>query len=98
VPTDPADVRKFVLEEPPGSRPLDDESVKKVRTRLFGSWEMNWVAYNFVHDIKPPRSVGASVSFVMYPQAETSDGRLDSLDPDSFEYEITSREIAADNG
>jgi hypothetical protein len=31
----------------------------------------------------------------MYPQAETSDGRIDSLDPDNFKYEITSRETAA---
>jgi hypothetical protein len=33
----------------------------------------------------------------MYPQAETADGRLDSLDPDGFKYEIKSREIAAAN-
>jgi len=46
VPVDPADVRKVVLEEPPGNRPLDDEMVKKARARLFGSWEMNWMAYN----------------------------------------------------
>jgi hypothetical protein len=31
----------------------------------------------------------------MYPQAETADGRLDSLDPDNFKYEITSKETAA---
>jgi hypothetical protein len=37
---------------------------------------------------------GAPVAFVMYPHAETADGRLDSLDPDSFRYEIKSREIA----
>jgi hypothetical protein len=30
----------------------------------------------------------------MYPQAETDQGRLDSLDPDHFKYEITSREVA----
>src|SRR5260221_7839627 len=29
VPVDPADVRKVVLEEPPGNRPLDDDLVKK---------------------------------------------------------------------
>src|SRR6185503_18903020 len=29
VPVDPADVRKVVLEEPPGNRPLDDDMVKK---------------------------------------------------------------------
>jgi hypothetical protein len=31
----------------------------------------------------------------MYPQAETAEGRLDSLDPDNFKYEITSREITS---
>jgi hypothetical protein len=44
VPVDPADVRKVVLEEPPGNLPLDDDMVKKARLRLFGSWEMNWMA------------------------------------------------------
>jgi transglutaminase-like putative cysteine protease len=98
VPVDPADVRKVVLEEPPGNRPLDDDMVKKARTRLFGSWEMNWMAYNFAHDVALPGSSGAPVGFLMYPQAETADGRLDSLDPDSFKYEITSRETASPNG
>ena len=98
VPVDPADVRKVVLEEPPGNRPLDDEMVKKARARLFGSWEMNWMAYNFAHDVALPGSGGAPVGFLMYPQAETADGRLDSLDPDSFKYEITSKEIPSTNG
>ena len=31
----------------------------------------------------------------MYPQAETAEGRLDSLDPDAFKYEIIARETAA---
>jgi transglutaminase-like putative cysteine protease len=95
VPVDPADVRKVVLEEPPGNRPLDDEMVKKARTRLFGSWEMNWMAYNFAHDVELPGSAGAPVAFFMYPQAETSNGRLDCLDPDNFKYEITSKEITS---
>ncbi len=47
VPVDPADVRKVILEEPPGNRPIDDDMVKKARARLFGSWEMNWMAFNF---------------------------------------------------
>jgi len=29
----------------------------------------------------------------MYPQAETANGRLDSLNPENFKYEITSKEI-----
>jgi len=33
----------------------------------------------------------------MYPQAETAEGRLDSLDPDSFKYEITSKEITEES-
>jgi transglutaminase-like putative cysteine protease len=97
VPVDPADVRKVVLEEPPGNRALDDEMVKKARARLFGSWEVNWMAYNFAHDVALPGASGAPVAFFMYPQAETAAGRVDSLDPDGFQYEITSREIASAN-
>ena len=93
VPVDPADVRKVVLEEPPGNRPLDDDMVKKARARLFGSWEMNWMAYNFAHDVALPGSNGAPVNFFMYPQAETSAGRLDCLDADNFKYQITSSEL-----
>jgi transglutaminase-like putative cysteine protease len=92
-PVDPADVRKVVLEEPPGNRPLSDEKVKQTRARLFGSWEMNWIAYNFAHDVALPGSSGPTIGFLMYPQAETADGRLDCLDPDTFRYEIRAKEI-----
>jgi len=98
VPVDPADVRKVVLEEPPGNLPEDNALVQKARARLFGSWEMNWMAYNFAHDVALPGSDGPPLAFLMYPQAETAKGRVDSLDPQSFRYEITSREIAAANG
>ena len=98
VPVDPADVRKVALEEPPGNRPFADEMVRRARAQLFGSWEMNWMAYNFAHDVVLPGSSGAPVGFLMYPQAETSDGRLDSLDPDNFRYEITAKEIVPANG
>ena len=94
VPVDPADVRKVVLEEPPGNRSLDDEMVTSARKRLFGSWEMNWMAFNFAHDVALPGSSGVPVGFLMYPQAETSAGRLDCLDPDNFHYEITAKEIS----
>jgi len=97
VPVDPADVRKVVLEEPPGNRPLSDEMVTKARTRLFGSWEMNWIGYNFAHDVVLPGGSGAPLPFLMYPQAQTADGRLDSLDAANFKYEITSKEITPAN-
>jgi transglutaminase-like putative cysteine protease len=95
-PVDPADVRKVALEEPPGNLAPKDELVKKVRERLFGSWEMNWMAYNFAHDVMLTGSSGKPIGFFMYPQAETREGRLDPLTPEAFKYEITSREITAD--
>ena len=93
VPVDPADVRKVMLEEPPVGRSLEDEMVKKARARLFGSWEMNWMAYNFAHDVTLPGSTGKPIAFLMYPHAETADGSVDSLDPDSFRYQITAKEF-----
>ncbi|MGH9523089.1 MAG: transglutaminase-like domain-containing protein [Terriglobales bacterium] len=93
VPVDPADVRKVVLEEPPGNLPLNDDVVSQARTRLFGSWEMNWMAYNFAHDVALPGSSGPTIPFLMYPQAETGEGRLNSLDPNDFRYEITTTEF-----
>jgi transglutaminase-like putative cysteine protease len=98
VPVDPADVRKVVLEEPPGNLPLDDEMVKKARVRLFGSWEMNWMAYNFGHDVVLPGSKGAPVGYFMYPQGESAEGRIDPFDPDAFKYAITSKEISIAKG
>jgi len=92
VPVDPADVRKVVLEEPPGNRPLSDEMVSKARKRLFGSWEMNWMAYNYAHDVALPGSAKPPLVYFMYPQAETTDGRVDPFDPDNFKYEITVKE------
>ena len=68
--------------------------VPPVREKLFGAWEMNWLAYNYAHDIKLPGSSGR-LGFLMYPQAETGKERLDSLDPDNFKYTITAREIKA---
>jgi transglutaminase-like putative cysteine protease len=93
VPVDPADVRKVILEEG-GGKAIDHPMVVEARKRLFGSWEMNWLAYNFAHDVALPKSSGKPIAFLMYPQAETADGRLDSLDPDNFKYTINARELS----
>lgn len=95
VPVDPADVRKVVLEEPPGNLPLTETKVMDARKALFGAWEMNWLAYNVAHDIVLPGAKGPALEFFMYPQAETAAGRLDCLEPDSFAYKITSKEVTA---
>jgi len=94
-PVDPADVRKVVLEEPPGNLAMNDPKVAAARKALFGSWEGNWVAFNTAHDVKLPGSKEAAIPFLMYPQAENKAGFLDSLDPDKFKYRITARELSA---
>jgi transglutaminase-like putative cysteine protease len=94
-PVDPADVRKVVLEEPPGNLAMADPKVLAARKALFGSWEGNWVAFNTAHDVKLPGSKEASIPFLMYPQAENKAGFLDSLDPDKFKYRIAARELTA---
>jgi transglutaminase-like putative cysteine protease len=93
IPVDPGDVRKVMLEEPPGNLAVDDPKVTAARAFLFGNWEMNWLAYNYAHDLKLPNSTGKAVPFLMYPQAEVGDERKDSLDPTTFRYTITSREL-----
>ena len=93
VPVDPADVRKVMLEED-GGKKIDDPMVVAARKRLFGSWEMNWLAYNYAHDLSLPNAERGKIAFLMYPQSETAEGRLDSLDADNFKYTITSKEIA----
>lgn len=95
VPVDPADVRKVALEEPPGGLAIDDPKVVAARRTLFGAWEMNWLGYNFAHDLRLPGSSGAAVPFLMYPQGESAGSRFDSLDPAGFRYTLTATELSA---
>jgi transglutaminase-like putative cysteine protease len=93
---DPADVGKVMRQETPEW--LKDSRhpvVAPVRSALFGGWEGNWMAYNVAHDVALPGSRAAKVGFLMYPQAETRGERVDSLDPETFRYRITTREITA---
>ena len=93
IPVDPGDVRKVILEEPPGNLAVDDAKVRAARQFLFGAWEMNWLAYNSGHDLQLPGAQRGRVGYLMYPQCETAEGRLDCLDPDNFKYQLTTREI-----
>lgn len=94
VAVDPADVRKVILEEPPGNLSLTDGKVTQAREALFGSWEGNWLPYNSARDVALPGSEGPKLGFLMYPQAEIGGRRLDCLEADAFRYAITAREIA----
>jgi transglutaminase-like putative cysteine protease len=91
VPVDPADVAKVRLEERANGS-LDDPYLRHARERMFGAWEMNWVAYNEGHDVTLPGSQGKPLPFFMYPQAEIDGIRVDSLDAEQFHYRITARE------
>jgi len=93
---DPADVGKVAREETSEWLKIDHPLVEAVRPKLFGGWEGNWLAYNHAHDVALPSATkGGKLGFLMYPQAETAQGRRDSLDPDTFKYTITAREIKA---
>jgi transglutaminase-like putative cysteine protease len=94
VPVDPADVRKVVLEEPPGNLAVNDPKVAAMRKKLFGAWEMNWLAYNTAHDVRLPNS-RTRIPYLMYTNGETGGKVLDQLDPDAFKYTITAQEIKA---
>lgn len=93
VPVDPADVRKVMLEEKPEGLQLEDPLVQKARAKLFGAWEMNWLPFNYAHDVHLPNGAGPVLPFLMYPQAETAATRKDELAPDTFRYTMTAREI-----
>ena len=74
VPVDPADVRKVVLEERAKPLAVDDPLVQAVRHKLFGAWEMNWLAFNTANEINLPHAREPKRTFLMYPQAETAAG------------------------
>jgi transglutaminase-like putative cysteine protease len=93
IPVDPADVRKVMLEEQAGGLPMSDPKVQAARHAFFGSWEMNWVAYNHGHDVALPGSTSAAIPFLMYPNGESGGARINSLDPATFRYAIHSREV-----
>jgi len=93
---DPADVGKVMrLETADWIKDRSHPVVAPVERALFGGWEGNWLAYNVAHDVVLPGSALPRVGFFMYPQAETRGARCDSLDPDTFRYRITAREVAA---
>jgi transglutaminase-like putative cysteine protease len=93
---DPADVAKVAREETGDLVPLDHPLVAPVRKELFGGWEGNWIGFNTAHDVTLPNATKIErLGFLMYPQGETAAGRLDCLDPDSFKYTITAREVTA---
>lgn len=93
---DPADVAKVMrLETPEWLKSTEHPVVAPVYKHLFGGWEGNWLGWNTAHDLKLPGAKEGVLNFLMYPVAETAEGRVDSYAPDAFKYTITAREIKA---
>ncbi len=91
IPVDPADVRKAVLEE---KLPLDDPKIIALREKLFGAWEMNWVAFNHGRDFSmTPLKGTRALNFFMYPHAEIAGVPRESLDAPRFKYRIEAAEL-----
>lgn len=91
IPVDPADVRQLAFDE---GLQITHPRVVELRQKLFGSWEMNWVAFNQGRDITLARdSVLDQLPFFMYPQAEVAGRERDSLEPAEFTYTIVSSQL-----
>ena len=90
VAVDPADVRKAVLE---AKLPLTDTKIVALRERLFGYWEMNWVAFNSARDFELSPPASQPLPYLMYPYAELGGERLDGRDPQDFRFSLLSVEI-----
>lgn len=91
VPCDPADVAKVKLAE---KLPNDSKKLKEVKDYFFGSWEMNWVAFNSARDfVLEPKPTQYPLNMLGYPYAEVGEDAKDYYKPKTFVYSYTSQEI-----
>jgi transglutaminase-like putative cysteine protease len=86
VPVDPADVRKFILEENLSAK---DAKVRKLRAKFFGFWEGTWIAYNYARDFRLEGYNDEKVNFFMYPLLADTKIRPDGVDPEQTGYSFT---------
>jgi len=89
IPVDPSDVRRAIAIEGLSDRDSKLLALKKV---LFGVWEMNWIAFNVGSDVTLPGKVTA-MPFLLLPQLESPQGRLDGTSPSAFQYAISARRV-----
>ena len=91
VPCDPADVAKVKLAEKLAN---DDKKLASVKEYFFGSWEMNWSAFNSARDfILEPKPTQYPLNMLGYPYAEVGEDAKDYYNPKTFSYKYTSQEI-----
>ena len=75
-----------MLEEPPENLAIDDPKVVAARKTLFGAWKATGLHTILRMTWSSKDRRGGRVAFLMYPQAECGNARLDCLDPDTFKY------------
>jgi len=91
VPVDPGDVRKKMLQE---NLAQDNPKTDGYRAYFWGGIDPYRVRLGTGRDlILNPRQTGAPVNYLMYPFAEVGGKPLDWLDPQTFKYQITYREM-----
>jgi transglutaminase-like putative cysteine protease len=90
VPADPADVTKVRLAE---KLTNEDQKIKDTKKYMFGSWEMNWVAFNYARDfVLNPKPAQYPLNMLGYPYAEVGEDTQDYYDAKTFAYNYFSQE------
>jgi len=91
VSVDPADVRKMMLIQ---DLKLSDSKTKEYRAYFWGNVDPYRVKLGEGRDLtlNPPQA-GEPVNYLMYPFAQVGDETLDWLDPATFKYTITYRQL-----
>jgi transglutaminase-like putative cysteine protease len=90
VPVDPADVTKVRLAE---KLTNEDKKIQDVKKYFFGSWEMNWVAFNSARDfILNPKPTQYPLNMLGYPYAEIGEDAQDYYNAKTFAYTYSSQE------
>jgi transglutaminase-like putative cysteine protease len=93
IPVDPADVRKYILEE---KLTTDHPQVKQLADKFFGYWEGTWVAFNTARDFVLSGYSDQPINYFMYPLvARGPTHRPDGVDPSEVTYKFSSRIIDA---
>ena len=91
VSVDPADVRKMMLKQ---NLKLSDSKTKEYRAYFWGGIDPYRIKLGEGRDLtlNPPQS-GEPINYLMYPFAQVGDKTLDWLDPTTFKYTITYKQL-----
>lgn len=93
IPVDPADVRKFLLEE---NLKVGDVRAKQLADKFFGYWEGTWIAYNHARDFTLPSYQAETLNYFMYPLLAGAKFRPDGIDPQETGYSFATKLVDKD--